>query len=408
MTDSRKKPRVCFLIGSFFPVVGGGESHALLLSSVLIRKGLSVFVLTRKTSGDLACYDKVRDVPVYRLPVSGSPRWGKYLMLLPAFLKLIRMRKEYDIIYVCALRVLGVTGLMAALLLGKKCILRSEACGELSGDFIWESFHKPGILTPRFLIRPIIAIRNMFYRKADRFLSISSPIYKEYRKCGIEEEKIKTISNGIDVQCFKPVNEAKRGLLREKLQLPEKRIFAYSGKLNAGKGLEMLLEVWRRITEEFKDVHLLLIGGGSEHFLSCEESLRVYVKSHELTEKVTFTGYVVNVWEFLQASDYFVFPSEKEACPLAPIEAMACGLASIVTDVGGLSEVVTNGENGLIIKSKDEKALYDKMCFLLNNHEQAVRMAEKGRETVVSRWAIEEIAQQHLEMFNSLMGGKED
>jgi len=61
-------PRICLLIHGFYPVVGGTESHARLLSERLIKKGVKLFVVTRRKTSDLPKHEVVGNIPVYRVP----------------------------------------------------------------------------------------------------------------------------------------------------------------------------------------------------------------------------------------------------------------------------------------------------------------------------------------------------
>ena len=395
--------RVCLLIGSFHPVVGGGERHARDVSRELTRTGVPVRVLTRRSTPGLARIDSIDGVPVRRLPPSGSPRWGKYLMLLPALVALVRSRRDYDVIYVCGLRVLGIAGMLASRLVRKPCVLRSEACGELSGAFIWDSPHRPRVALLRAPIRWMLALRNRLFSGAARFLAVSGVVRDEYLGCGVEAERIAVIPNGIDTQRFTPAPPEDRRALREELGLPQDgRVFSYAGKLDLGKGLEGLLRVWQQLAGEFCTAHLVLVGGGERHFLSCEPALKAFVVEHGLASRVTFTGYVDNVPDYLRVSDFFVFPSESESFGIALLEALACELPAVSTATGGAEEIITDGENGLLVPVGDEDALFSAMARLLREPDRAVEMGRRGRETVLSRFSMVRVAEEHRKMFSAV------
>jgi glycosyltransferase involved in cell wall biosynthesis len=396
-------PRVAILIGAFYPAVGGGETHARSLACELVRRGIPVQVVTRQTSRNLPLRDTVDGVPVIRLPVAASPRWGKYRLAIPATRELVRLRDEIDIIMVCALRVLGVAGLRAARLTGKRCILRSEACGELSGDFVWKSFHHAFEQRPNPLIHAAIELRNQYYRHADRFLSISRAIHEEFTACGIPEEQIVDIPCGIDTARMRPAEPAERQALRRRLGLPDKQLVAYAGKLIAGKGLEGLIGVWQRLAAERPEAHLVLVGGGGDQFLSREPLLRRMVEQRGLDGRVSFTGYVEAVDDYLRASDLFIFPSERESYGMAPLEAMACGLPVITTRVGVMPEYIENGRNGVLIDPRDEAACFEQLDQALARPETMTAMAAAGRRTVLARCSIGHVAEQHIELFHELM-----
>ncbi len=394
--------KICYLISAFYPVVGGGETHARLLCAEMKKQGHDVFVITRRTKADFRKEDKVDGVKVYRVPPSGSHRLDKYLMLVPAFFMMIKMRASYDVILVSGLRLLGIPAMLVAKMYGKKCVLRGASCGELSGAFIWDSPHLAQKKKPSPILKMLIAMRNKLLLKADGFLGISGVIGDEYRECGVPEKKIMVINNGTDTEKYSPVTGEARKQLRFNLGVPDKTVFAYSGKLNKGKGLAFLLQIWKKLIEGRDDIHLLLIGSGRDSFLSCEKELWDFVLKNDLNDTVTFTDYVENVHEFLQCSDYFVFPSENESLSNALIEALACGLPCFASDVGGIPDTVKDGLNGRLLPMRNEDEWLKAIREVMDGKDRAKKWGEQGRARVVKHNGMANVAKQHVKFFKKL------
>ncbi len=395
-------PRICLLTDSYYPVVGGGEAHARLLCGEFSRRGIAVFVLTGHKVAASPAVESVDGIPVCRVPPAGFPRLGKYLMLVSSFWRLIRKRADYDVIYVCGIRTLGLIAVLASLLLRKRCVLRAESRGEVSGGFIWE---KPdgrvNSLLKAVFVAPI-ALRNVVLKKADAFLSIASVIHEEYMACRVPADRIVTIPNGIDVARFTLAVPEARAVLRRKLGLPEGRLFAYTGKLNRGKGLEFMVRLWKDWAASQPDCKLLLIGSGAMQFLSCESELRGYVARNGMEASVIFAGSVSNVQDYLQASDFFVFPSESEALPLALLEALATGLPAVASDIGGCRDIITPGVSGLLAPPNDAAAWTACLDELIASPERAAAIARAGRERVAGVFSISAVAEQHLRLFREV------
>ena len=62
------------------------------------------------------------------------------------------------------------------------------------------------------------------------------------------------------------------------------------------------------------------------------------------------------------------------------------GLPNIVTDINGSREIIVNGENGLIVPSKDADALYDAMERMLTDEPMRKSMAGKARKMIADRF----------------------
>ncbi len=394
--------RICLLTGNFHPVVGGGEKHARSLARELIRQGAEVTVLTRRSRRALPARETVMGIPVVRVGPPGLPRLGKYLMLPAVLRHLRRERAQYDIIYVCGLRVLGLAGILAAEQLGLKCVLRAEALGELSGDFIWRC-HPGAPVNPlrQRLFQPLIRRRNRrLLAGASAFVSISAPVREEFLACGVPPARIHDIPNGIDPEEFPAADPARRLELRSQLGLPAGRIIcAYSGKLNRGKGLQFLVNLWRELAAERPQLHLLLIGGGGGQAISCEAELRGMIRAGGLADKITITGYTEKVPAYLRAADYFLFPSESETLGLALLEALACELPAVASRIPGIADFMRDGVNGRLAAPNDREAWRAAIGGLLDNPAGARALGRAGRQTVLDRYGIATDAARHLELF---------
>ena len=395
-------PRVCIVTGNFYPVVGGGERHAQLLGRAMVQQGARVLVITRRRYRELARREVIDGIEVHRVAPAGCARTGKYLMLMPAVWRLWRERASYDVIYVCGLRVLGLAGVVAGWLTGKPCVLRAEARGEMDGAFIWQSPEGRVSAGRRLLFRPLIAARNGLFRRAAGFLSISTPISEEFLAAGVPAARMEVIPNGIDVSLFAPLDAEARMAMRQRLGWPAGRIFAYAGKLNRGKGLELLLRVWTRYAARHADGHLVLIGSGGGQHLSCEETLRAMVRENGLEARVTFTGYVERVGDYLAAADVFVFPSESESMGLVVLEAMACGVPVIASRIPGVMDMVRDGETGMLIETRDEAAWLAALEGIDPADPAIARQVAAGIALVRERYGIEAVARRHLAWFARL------
>lgn len=90
--------------------------------------------------------------------------------------------------------------------------------------------------------------------------------------------------------------------------------------------------------------------------------------------------------EYYAASDCFVFPSYREGFPNTVMEAGAMGLPSVVTDINGSREIIRDGENGVIVPSKDVDALFGAMLMIVRDKDKRVRMAGNARKMIADRF----------------------
>lgn len=386
------KHGICFVLESFYPVVHGATTQTLLLGESLVKYGYNVSVITRQIRPGHPQYDYINNIAIRRVkPVVGLNRFGKYLMLGPALISLIKNKAKYDVIIVSDFKVLGVIGVIASKMLRKKCILRAASCGEMDGSYAYAFKDKKSI--NHFiviLIKLLISLRNPILRQTDRFLSITTVITKELLKCGVPKEKIIENKNGIDTQKYIPVKKDAKVKIRNKLGLPDARIFTYTGRITKGKGLTNLINVWGKIVKKYPETFLLLIGSGQGFALSSENKFEEMVYERKLENYVKFLGHVENIHEYLQSSDGFIFPTRYEALSNCLLEALSTGLPCIATRVGGNVDVISHGKNGLLIKNGDEKELYIAVEKVIQNKNMAEELGYQARLTAINDFDIKE------------------
>jgi glycosyltransferase involved in cell wall biosynthesis len=399
-------PRVCLLTETYHPVVGGGETQARALAEGLVAAGFSVLVITRRSDSLLPHREQVGPIHVYRLSPTGPGQWKKWGLLLTSGPALIRLRQEYDLIFVSGFRLLGITAVLASKLFGKRCILKADSLGEMSGDFFAPGLAQLRLQPSSWPFRLFLRLRNSILRQADAYDAISQIIAEEMTASGIPGERIRHIPNSVDSNRFQPVDAIRRATLRRQLALPAGvRVVIFTGRLVSYKGLPLLLRVWREIRTRHQHILLLLVGAGGQDIHNCEQQLKEYVHAHQLAESVRFTGSVVNVHEYLQAADLFVFPTENEAFGISLIEAMACGLAVIGTAIGGVKDILQHNRNGLVVPAGDFEQLLAALDTLLADGAARERLGRAALQTVRERYTAASVTRQYVDQFTTAWSG---
>jgi glycosyltransferase involved in cell wall biosynthesis len=366
---------ICLLTETYYPITGGGETQARVLAAGFAAAGSNTNVLTRRTDSSLPRVEQLDDATVWRLAPAGPGHLKKWGLILSAFIRLLRLRGHYDVILVGGYRVLGIPS----------------------------GLKRFGLRYDRFPVNIVLAIRNGILRRADAFIAISSVIADELRSHGVEAERIQSIPNSVDIERFSPVAADKKNRLRDSMAIPrDTRVGVYTGRLASTKGLPLLLRSWESVVERHPDALLLLVGTGGVGLQNCESDLRNYVSDHALERNVRFTGSVDNVHQYLQASDFFVFPTEREAFGISVIEALACGLPVVTTATGGIRDIVTDRKNALVVPVNDEEALVLALEIVLQDGDINESMARSGRRLATERYSERKVLQRYGKLVSDL------
>ena len=143
---------------------------------------------------------------------------------------------------------------------------------------------------------------------------------------------VELVYNGVDI----PVVAA---------TVAEKRVPAEGGprilslsRLSPEKGIDVLLDAFARLREEYPQAHLEIAGSGD-----LGEELKAHAKRLNLGDSVTFSGFV-NPIEAMGRSDMIVQLSVWENCSYTLLDAKAAGLKTVATAVGGNPEILNADE----------------------------------------------------------------
>ena len=159
--------------------------------------------------------------------------------------------------------------------------------------------------------------------------------------------------------------------------------FVFVGRIVRDKGINELVTAFDRLHREYTETRLVLVGHREDNLDPVTPATIERINSGNGIDAV---GGQSDVRPFYAAADALVFPSYREGFPNVVIEAGAMGLPSIVTDINGSREIIIDGENGVIIPSKDEEALYQAMKRFVEHPDEVAAMAAKARPLIASRY----------------------
>jgi len=394
---------VCILTETYHPITGGGETQARVLAQGFAARGSIVNVLTRRLDTTLPRSEMLGGATVWRLAPTGPGHLKKWGLVVSVFLRLFRLRRSYDVILVAGYRVMGIPSVVVAWVLGKPCILKADSLGEFSGEFFNPGLKRFHLGHDQFPVNVALMLRNCLLRRADAFIAISSAVSEELQENGVQADKIFEIPNSVDTTKFCPVAAVEKRKLRDTLGIPhDKYVGVYTGRLVSTKGLPLLALAWKNIIHSYPDAMLVFVGTGGVGIQNCEDYLRNFVSDNSLEANVMFTGSVSSVHEYLQASDFFVFPTEREAFGISVIEAMACALPVITTATGGTVDIVAHQENAIVISVDDGLALESALKKMLRRDCAIDLLAKNGRRVAVERYSEPQILQRYEALFAEL------
>jgi glycosyltransferase involved in cell wall biosynthesis len=228
----------------------------------------------------------------------------------------------------------------------------------------------------------------LLFRLPSRFLPGGTRQARYLGQYGVKQERMTIAQMTVDVCAIRRFcsqnREAARSAARTRWGMAaDERIVLYVGRLEASKGVQVLLSAFARAVAEESDLCLAIAGDGS---------LRAHVEATAAKPdcRVTYLGRLSgdDVLRTYLAADLLVLPSLFEPWGLVINEAMACGLSVIVSDrVGCADDLVRPGETGLIVGAGRDIDLVSAIRQLARD-EPARRHMGQAAERLISKWTL--------------------
>ncbi|MCW3115329.1 MAG: glycosyltransferase family 4 protein [Segetibacter sp.] len=243
-------------------------------------------------------------------------------------------------------------------------------------------------------------------------LPLNSPLIKRAKACdcyiantdfekheliryGVRENKIVTIGTGVELDDFvMPVEEVK--CFRETNGIKETDVLiGFIGRLVKGKGVAILIDAFRKLYAENKNVKLLLAGGTTEYVPEIkrviqEEKLPV-ILIESFDEKLKPTLY--------NSLDIFVLGSQSESFGVVFLEAWACKKPVVGSKMGAIQSLLSEGKDSLLFESGNADSLKATLQSLIDNREARIAFGSNGYKKVVENYTWEKIVGKYRDTY---------
>jgi glycosyltransferase involved in cell wall biosynthesis/predicted metal-dependent phosphoesterase TrpH len=370
-----KKKKILWFTDTLFDM--NGVSVTLQkLGSLAHEKNLGLHIITAFDGND-----KKGEIPknTINLPSIFSfrlPGYERYDMKIPSVLKSIETIYQYgpDEIIISTPGPVGLLGLLAAHLLNVKSI------GIYHTDF---KLHASALIKDESVVHLIENASRSFYSAMDEIHIPTKEYIHLLENRGFDLHKMKVFRRGIDADLFSPIPRSKLSL-EKRYDLKEGATLLYAGRISQEKGLDFLIDVYRKLLEKRDDINMLIVGDGPY--------LKTLKSEAKDCEKLFFTGPIPyeSMPEYYSGSDLFVFPSTTDTFGMVVLEAQACGLPAIVSDKGGPKEIVIDHKTGFVVAAENISEWVGKIEFLIEMMEsyppRYYKMKQKARNNALENY----------------------
>jgi glycosyltransferase involved in cell wall biosynthesis len=244
------------------------------------------------------------------------------------------------------------------------------------------------------------------FKHTDRVLGVSRLVADNVLKTvPIHPSKVATCYNGLDLErVWNP--DLVAGIdLRPEWGIPsDAPVLGYVGRLNAGKGVHLVLSAFEQVAEDFPEWHLALIGravGAGE--IAFAERWQQWSSQQPWANRVHWLGFREDMPAVTRTLDLLVCASAFESLGMVLVEAMAMERPVVGPDTGGVPEIITPGRGGELFHYPDAGHLAATLRPLLANRELRLRMGREGRRVAQEKFNLDRVARDTVALYRELI-----
>lgn len=184
-------------------------------------------------------------------------------------------------------------------------------------------------------------------------------------------------------------------------ELNGRKIILFLSRLDAKKGLDLLLAAFARVRQSLPDATLVLAGSGTPEFVS---DLKNQAASLGIASDVLWPGFLTGSEKAaaLADADVFALPSYSENFGIAVLEAMAAGTPVVVSDHVGMHREITSASAGMVVLC-DATHLAAALLQILNDRAGSRSMGLNGKRLAQTDYSAATVTGKLLQVYNGIV-----
>lgn len=164
-------------------------------------------------------------------------------------------------------------------------------------------------------------------------------------------------------------------------------IFLFLGRVVQDKGMNELIEAFRKFDLTSNNIKLLVAGPREE--VNSISSYSAWELDHN--PNIVYMGFQTDVRPILAISNVLVLPSYREGLGMVLLEAGAMNVPCIASDIIGCNDVIVEGVNGLLVKARDTDSLFIAMEKLFEDQVLRAQIIKVTRKSILERFEQKKI-----------------
>jgi len=267
---------------------------------------------------------------------------------------------------------------------------------------LWpESILAVGAIRNARVIAALEWVERFVYRKADHIVPVTWAFERHIVARGGRKEAITVIRNGVNLSLFEPAE--KNQLLLDQWGLSGKFVAAYVGTHGMAHGLDVVLGAAEQLRHR-PDIVFLMVGDGAEKARLQSEVQRRGLDNVKMLDQQDKSR-MPALWSVTDVSLVLLKKLDlfKTVIPSKIFESMAMSTPIILAVEGEVKELIEGAGTGLCIEPESAPQLAQAVLQLEGDADIRERLAACGRPYVAAHFDRKVLADQYLEVLESLL-----
>ncbi|MBR5218494.1 MAG: polysaccharide pyruvyl transferase CsaB [Clostridia bacterium] len=236
-------------------------------------------------------------------------------------------------------------------------------------------------------------------KKMDYYIGVSTPFKDMLIERGFRPNSIYTVYNGMnfdkEIKFDSKEDFAKRiGITRS----PDDFYVGIIGRHEFVKGHDVFIRAAKEVLDKKPNVKFLIAGDGENREALCRLAAELGIE-----DKIIFTGFIKDIYSFINFIDINVLSSRCESFPYVLLEGALMKKATISSAVGGIPDLIKNGKTGLLFENEDSSGLAKCILTLAEDDEKRQSLGEALYEYASSNFSDKSLAQSHFDIYSAIL-----
>lgn len=230
-----------------------------------------------------------------------------------------------------------------------------------------------------------------------RVVCCSDAAQRVHAAFGYANERLQTIPNGFDTQCFSPQPQARAAVRNELGIASDAPIVGIVGRFHPVKNHKGFIAAARLIALQIPEAIFVLCGQGVTWD---NPQLSEWIDAAGIRSACRLIGQREDMARVFTAMDLLVSASLSEGFSNVIGEAMACGTPCVVTAAGDSASIV--GNTGRVAQVGDTDALASAVIEVLRHKDQLPRLGAAAQSRISEHFTLTAIVQRYQNLYRSL------